>query len=99
MTERASIKKLSPQKKFGSNLSHHYHIHCPYCNTIDKIKIDSQVKLEKSFQNVTKDTSCDNYYFELISVCSSCRNKILEQKKEIERIALNKKQEVLTWNN
>ena len=102
MASRGTIKKLSlagHQKRFDGDLSRHYHIRCPHCDNISNIKVDSLIDLDDEFQEVIKKIGCDNYYFELISLCEDCKNKLLEEQKEAERIAQSKKREVLVWTN
>lgn len=101
MASRGTIKKLSlagHQKRFDGDLSRHYHIRCPHCDQITNIKVDDLVKLDNQFHEVSQSIGCDNYYFELVSLCDECRNRIEEERKEAERIAQSKKREVLVWN-
>ena len=96
MAKMGTIKKLAlsgHQKRFDGDLSHHFHIRCPKCDTITNIKVDSLNNIDREFKSVIKEIGCENYYFELTSLCPVCKEAA-----EIERRAeMPKKREVLSW--
>lgn len=101
LAQLGSIRKLAfsgHQKRFDGNLSKHYHIRCPQCDCITDIKVESLNRIDKNFRDVLDEVHCDGYYFELTSLCDECQQKIAAEQAEINRIANEKKHEVLTWN-
>lgn len=96
MAKMGTIRKLSlcgHQKRFDGDLSHHFHIRCPRCDSITNIKVDALNNIDREFKSVIKDIGCENYYFELTSLCPKCQ-EIAEIEKRIE---MPKKREVLSW--
>jgi Fe2+ or Zn2+ uptake regulation protein len=96
MAKMGTIRKLSlsgHQKRFDGDLSHHFHIRCPRCDTITNIKIDALNSIDNAFKNVIKDIGCENYYFELTNMCPECRAAAEAEK----RAEMPRKREVLTW--
>lgn len=100
LTQLGTIRKLTlngHQKRFDADLSQHYHIRCPQCDSVTDIKVDCLSNIDKNFKEVVKDIGCDNYYFELTSLCAGCREKIAKEEELAAKMAAAKKREVLSW--
>ena len=96
MAKMGTIRKLSlsgHQKRFDGDMSYHFHIRCPRCDTISNTKGEALSAIDKAFKDVTKDIGCESYHFELTNLCDECREIVAAEK----RAEMPKKREVLTW--
>lgn len=69
------ITTLKQQKKFESNLSSHFHIHCPLCGKVTDLNFESLAEIDKILLAKIKDLNCDGYQLEILAKCADCSEK------------------------
>lgn len=76
------VTTQSQQKKFESNLTLHFHTHCPYCGEITDIDYETFAEVDKLLTEKTKKIGCDSYNIEFFSTCRKCRMQIARRPTE-----------------
>lgn len=74
------ITAANQQKKFESNLSSHFHIHCPQCGKVTDLQYNSLADIDKILQLKIKELNCDAYHLEFFTKCPACSAKSARQK-------------------
>jgi len=78
LSENGMIRKLEwagTQKRFDGELTAHYHIRCLNCSRIEDIHIEPLPALEETFRG-SSDYEIMGYRFEIIGLCSQCKNEV-----------------------
>jgi len=81
MSQEGIIRKLEifgHQKRFDSDLSHHFHMRCQACGAVCNLPGDAFGTVEQESQNLLPQLKCIGYAFELRSYCPVCRSEHAE---------------------
>ena len=76
----SEVTTINIQKKLESNMSVHFHIHCPVCGKLTDVQYDSLVNIDEILLAKTKELNCDGYHLEFLAKCTDCIERSVRQK-------------------